>query len=246
MRKLLKKLRINKISFCLNSNPSTGLEFLVKKSEDGEDLAEVIVAVNEFIEGDLSAAELFKAVDAEGLEEIKKALETLKTYKKDMPDDAEVALETLAKWAAKGVAGAGNYGYPKKEEEAEVKKSVPTWDSFKLPGEDSEPIRIELADEEDPDEEGEIDDPYMAQLIKLDKRLAKMEEPEKKDKWGSFEIVGGHIISKANIDKVLRIEKKEAPVKKEEPSRGQKTGLEGHSVDYYKSEPEDKWSSWIL
>ncbi|MBA7654076.1 hypothetical protein ES703_61951 [subsurface metagenome] len=246
MNKILKKLKVKKIAFCINSNPSTGLEFLVKKSENGEDAAEVIEAVNDYLEVELTALDLAKAVDKD---KFLGAISLLKRYRADMPDDVQAAIDLCVRHATT-VYGYGKYPEPEKKiDEGEIKKSVPSWDSFHMPGEPTE-LRIEMAEEEE--EESIDDDPFLdpleRQLFKISQRLSSIEKGDKgEDKWKSFEVVAGHFISRERLAKMLP-EPEPEPIKKDELQRpmGQKTGLEGHSADYYKSDPEDKWSSWIL
>ncbi|MBA7708820.1 hypothetical protein ES703_117724 [subsurface metagenome] len=243
MNKILKKLKVKKISFCVNSNPSTGLEFLVSKSVDGEDIAEVIEAVNNYLEDELTALELAKVIDKD---KFLGAISLLKRYRSDMPDDVQAAVDQLVKFAARSY-GYGKYPEKEKIDEGEIKKSVPSWDSFRMPGEPTE-LRIEMADEEK-EEEGiqDYDDPFMHQLLKINQRLSSLEKSDQvKDKWKSFEIVAGHFISSERLAKMLPEETiEERPIKKEERSRGEKRGIE--STGRHDLEVEvDKWSSWIL
>jgi len=253
MRELL-NLKIKKIS--LVGRPASRQHWILKKSENNKDLTDLIVAIDEFLGDNLSATELLKAVDKEGFEEIKNALKVISRYKMDFPDDVADAQDVLVKWAAKG-AGYGAGEYPEKEEEEEIKKSQ-NWDSFHMPGEPTA-LRIEMAEEEegDPDDpdNDEFLDPLERQLAGINRRLSSIEKTDKsKDKWGSFEVVGGHFISSERLAKMIPEPKKE-PVKKDELQRpmGVKTGIESEGAGYddgrfpgYRKDPDDKWSSWIL
>ncbi|MBA7610235.1 hypothetical protein ES703_17442 [subsurface metagenome] len=250
MRELL-NLKIKKIS--LVGSPASRERWILKKSQDSGNFEEIIEAVNDYLEDDLTAIELTKAVDKD---KFLGAIALLKKYRPDMPDDVQASIDRLVKYAVQSF-GYGEYPPVEKGEEEEIKKSQ-NWDSFKMPGE-STSIRFEVADdvEEDPDDpdNDEFLDPLERQLAGINKRLSSIEKGDNAiDKWKSFEVVGGHFISSERLAKMIPEPKKE-PVKKDELQRpmGVKTGIESEGAGYddgrfpgYRKDPDDKWSSWIL
>ncbi|GAI56588.1 unnamed protein product, partial [marine sediment metagenome] len=121
--RIIEKIRVKKIAFCVNSTPANRFELLLAKSDNDGETAEIVKVVNDFLEGEFTAAELEKAIDKDKFLD---AIALLKKYRPDMPDDVQASIDQLVKFAARSY-GYG-YGYPGKKEEEKVKKS--RWPSF--------------------------------------------------------------------------------------------------------------------
>lgn len=200
-------------------------------------MAELITAVDEFIDDGLLATELLKAISADDLKEIKDALSTIKKYKDQMPTDVEKSLDILAKWAARGAGYAYGEGYPKKEDEEDLEKSknASDWPSVQVPA-DIELRSIKKEDEEEDIDEPLVSDPTLEALEDIKKQLG---DKKPSDSWPSVYIPTFRKADEPEPEPEPEMEReKRGPIK---TSLGPEEGL--RKADDLDEELIDEWPS---
>lgn len=219
----IKKLRVNKISILTEALPANQLPLTILKSSEN---AGITTALDNFLEDEF---EIEKAVDQD---KFLAALELLKPYRSDMPDDVQRSIDQLATYAAQAFSNANNM-----EKEEEIPAN--SLEAFAVP---VPSYLLKSEEEEDAEEDDELDaDPVVGALRRIEKKLDGKEE----------EIDLFPSVPLPTFAKIKKSESQPAVIKRDENERevARKTSIDGLGDDYgnldLKKEEEivDEWPS---
>jgi len=218
-------LKIRKIS--LVGNPANKKSWLLLKSED---VVELTAALRDFFSPDAFDPDEIKKTASKS--ELLEAMQMLKPFKENFPDDLEDGINLLVKCAASAFISGPQI---KKEEESGPEDDFP---SISVPGKVRAIAIKKEIDEEPAEDEDEFLDPLERQLHEINLRLDKMEEKDPADPFPSIYIpVFSNKIKKSKPVPEFESKKKDAPVK---------TSIDGQVGGLFvveKEADEDPWPS---
>lgn len=181
--KELKKLKINKIAFCVDSTPANRFDCLVKKSE--ENMEKLIKAAEKVWADDFNSREFSELTpDSEELED---CIKEVGLYSDSLPDKLKNSLDIVIAYAVRGYEveneeededGNGNGKDKKKVNKSEEEEDK--FPSFVIP-------KLGLIQVVKDDEEDDPDEDYLPESVI--KRLRKLEAKagnQEKDLYPSF------------------------------------------------------------
>jgi len=222
----LTELKIKKIS--LVGSPANKKSWLLLKSED---VVELTAALRDFFSPDAFDPDEIKK--AASKDELLEAMQMLKPFKENFPDDLEDGINLLVKCAASAYISRPKV---EKEEESGPEDDFP---SISVPGKvRAIAIKKEIDEEPAEDEDEFIFDPVERELHRINLRLDKMEEKDPADPFPSIYIpVFSNKIKKSKLAPELESKKKDVPIK---------TSIDGQIGGLFvveKETDEDPWPS---
>jgi len=222
--KELVELKIKKIS--LVGSPANKKSWLLLKSED---VVELTAALRDFFSPDAFDPDEIKKTASK--DELLEAMQMLKPFKENFPDDLEDGINLLVRCAASAFIAGSKI---EKEEESGPEDDFP---SISVPGKvRAIAIKKEIDEEPAEDDDEFIFDPVERELHRINERLDKMEGKDFEDPWPSIPLISSRI---------KKIEPVPEPVSKKEDGP-QKTSIDGQVGGLFvveKEADEDPWPS---